>query len=64
MQLYVSVSFALSLNMAVTKMAMTRVLMKTLLGEMTLELDAEKAPATVANFVGFALSQAARIFQK
>ena len=54
MQLYVSVSFALSLNMAVTKMAMTRVLMKTLLGEMTLELDAEKAPATVANFVAYA----------
>ena len=40
--------------MAVTKMAMTRVLMKTLLGEMTLELDAEKAPATVANFVAYA----------
>ena len=54
MQLYLSVSFALSLNMAVTKMAMTRVLMKTLLGEMTLELDAEKAPATVANFVAYA----------
>ena len=29
-------------------MAMTRVLMKTLLGDMTLELDGEKAPATVA----------------
>ena len=54
MQLYLSVSFALSLNMAVTEMAMTRVLMKTLLGEMTLELDAEKAPATVANFVAYA----------
>jgi peptidyl-prolyl cis-trans isomerase B (cyclophilin B) len=54
MQLYLSVSFALSLNMAVKKMAMTRVLMKTLLGEMTLELDAEKAPATVANFVAYA----------
>ena len=54
MQLYVSVSSALSLNMAVTKMAMTRVLMKTLLGEMTPELDAEKAPATVANFVAYA----------
>ena len=33
---------------------MTSVLMKTLLGEMTLELDAEKAPATVANFVAYA----------
>ena len=37
--------------MAVSTMAMTRVLMKTLLGDMTLELDGEKAPATVANFV-------------
>ena len=35
-------------------MAMTRVLMKTLLGDMTLELDGEKAPATVANFVAYA----------
>ena len=35
-------------------MAMTRVLMKTLLGDMTLELDADKAPATVANFVEYA----------
>ena len=37
-------------------MAMTRVLMKTLLGDMTLELDADKAPATVANFVEYARS--------
>ena len=37
-------------------MAMTRVLMKTLLGDMTLELDADKAPATVANFVEYAQS--------
>ncbi|MED5539520.1 MAG: peptidylprolyl isomerase [Pseudomonadota bacterium] len=37
-------------------MAMTRVLMKTLLGDMTLELDADKAPATVANFVDYAQS--------
>ena len=37
-------------------MAMTRVLMKTLLGDMTLELDADKAPATVANFVEYAHS--------
>ena len=37
-------------------MAMTRVLMKTLLGDMTLELDADKAPATVANFVEYAKS--------
>ena len=35
-------------------MAMTRVLIKTLLGDMTLELDADKAPATVANFVEYA----------
>ena len=35
-------------------MAMTRVLMKTLLGDMTLELDIEKAPETVANFVAYA----------
>ena len=35
-------------------MAMTRALMKTLLGDMTLELDADKAPATVANFVEYA----------
>ena len=37
-------------------MAMTRVLMKTLLGDMTLELDADTAPATVANFVEYAHS--------
>ncbi len=37
-------------------MAMTRVLIKTLLGDMTLELDADKAPATVANFVDYAQS--------
>ena len=37
-------------------MAMTRVLMKTLLGDMTLELDVDKAPATVANFVEYAQS--------
>ena len=37
-------------------MAMTRVLMKTLLGDMTLELDGDKAPATVANFVEYAQS--------
>ena len=35
-------------------MAKTRVLIKTLLGDMTLELDADKAPATVANFVEYA----------
>lgn len=40
--------------MAVFNMAMTRVLMRTLLGDMTLELDADKAPATVANFVAYA----------
>ena len=37
-------------------MAMTRVLMKTLLGDMTLELNADKAPATVANFVKYVQS--------
>ncbi|MEC8000663.1 MAG: peptidylprolyl isomerase [Pseudomonadota bacterium] len=37
-------------------MAMARVLIKTLLGDMTLELDADKAPATVANFVDYAQS--------
>ena len=37
-------------------MAMTRVLMKTLLGDMMLELDADKAPATVANFLEYAQS--------
>ena len=37
-------------------MAMTRVLMKTILGDMTLELDGDKAPATVANFVEYAQS--------
>ena len=37
-------------------MAMTRVLIETLLGDMTLELDADKAPATVANFVEYAQS--------
>ncbi len=37
-------------------MAMTRVLIETLLGDMTLELDADKAPATVANFVDYAQS--------
>ncbi|MEC8158633.1 MAG: peptidylprolyl isomerase, partial [Pseudomonadota bacterium] len=35
---------------------MTRVLMRTLLGDMTLELDADKAPATVVNFVEYAQS--------
>ena len=35
---------------------MTRVLMKTLFGDITLELDGEKAPATVANFVEYAQS--------
>jgi len=35
-------------------MAMTRVLIKTLLGDMTLELNGDKAPATVANFVAYA----------
>ena len=40
--------------MAVFNMAMTRVLMRTLLGDMTLELDADKAPATVANFMAYA----------
>ena len=40
--------------MAVSNMAMTRVLMKTLLGDMTLELDGDNAPATVANFVAYA----------
>ena len=49
-----SVSCALSHYMTVLTMAMTRVLMKTLLGDMTLELDGEKAPATVANFVAYA----------
>lgn len=39
--------------MAVLNMAMTRVLIKTLLGDMTLELDADKAPTTVANFVAY-----------
>ncbi|MEC9144729.1 MAG: peptidylprolyl isomerase [Pseudomonadota bacterium] len=37
-------------------MAMTRVLIKTLLGDMTLELDADTAPATVSNFVEYAQS--------
>ena len=37
-------------------MAMTRVLMKTLFGDITLELDGEKAPASVANFVEYAQS--------
>ena len=37
-------------------MAMTRVLMKTLLGDLMLELDADKAPATVTNFVEYAQS--------
>ena len=37
-------------------MAMTRVVIKTLLGDMTLELEADKAPATVANFVEYAQS--------
>ena len=37
-------------------MAMTRVLMKTILGDMTLELDGDKAPATVANFIEYAQS--------
>ena len=40
--------------MAVFNMAMTRVLMRTLLGDMTLELDADKAPTTVANFLAYA----------
>ena len=38
-------------------MVMTRVLMKTLLGDLTLELDAENAPATVANFIEYAESE-------
>ena len=37
-------------------MAMTRVLMKTLFGDITLELDGDKAPATVANFIEYAQS--------
>jgi peptidyl-prolyl cis-trans isomerase B (cyclophilin B) len=40
----------------VLTMAITRVLMKTILGDMTLELDGDKAPATVANFVEYAQS--------
>ena len=40
----------------VLTMAMTRVLMKTILGDMTLELDGDKAPATVANFLEYAQS--------
>ena len=35
---------------------MTRVRMSTILGDMTLELDAEKAPKTVENFVNYATS--------
>lgn len=35
-------------------MASPRVLMKTTYGDMTLELDAEKAPQTVANFLEYA----------
>ena len=31
-----------------------KILMKTSMGEITLELDAEKAPATVQNFLGYA----------
>ena len=37
-------------------MTMTRVRMSTILGDMTLELDAEKAPKTVENFVNYASS--------
>ena len=37
-------------------MTMTRVRMSTILGDMTLELDAENAPKTVANFVSYASS--------
>lgn len=37
-------------------MTMTRVRMSTILGDMTLELDAEKAPKTVENFVNYATS--------
>lgn len=37
-------------------MTMTRVRMSTILGDMILELDAEKAPKTVENFVNYASS--------
>ena len=37
-------------------MTMTRVRMSTILGDMTLELDAENAPKTVENFVSYASS--------
>ena len=37
-------------------MTVTRVRMSTILGDMTLELDAEKAPKTVENFVNYATS--------
>lgn len=37
-------------------MAMTRVLMKTTFGDITLELDGEKAPKTVENFLGYVKS--------
>ena len=37
-------------------MTMTRVRMSTILGDMILELDAEKAPKTVENFVNYATS--------
>ena len=37
-------------------MTMTRVRMSTILGDMTLELNAEKAPKTVENFVNYATS--------
>ena len=37
-------------------MTMTRVRMRTILGDMTLELDVENAPKTVENFVNYASS--------
>jgi cyclophilin family peptidyl-prolyl cis-trans isomerase len=46
-------SLSLSLFMTTATAAPTRVLMETSLGNITLELDGDKAPKTVANFVQY-----------
>jgi cyclophilin family peptidyl-prolyl cis-trans isomerase len=51
--LFVTGSFLAGLAIAQTPAATTKVLMKTSKGDITIELDAAKAPVTVKNFLGY-----------
>ncbi|MEN6310703.1 MAG: peptidylprolyl isomerase [Acidobacteriota bacterium] len=50
---FVSVSFLAGLALAQTPAAATKVLMKTSKGDITIELNAAKAPITVKNFLSY-----------